>query len=112
MMDELIAKIAAQTGQPAETVSPIVGALLAHLGDVLPAPIAHQLAIILGIHPNDDTTSDDTAAPAPAPAAGGLFGSVLGQLEGSAAPGGQFAGASSLASVAQSLLGSYLAERR
>ena len=112
MMDELIAKIAAQTGQPTETVSPIVGALLAHLGDVLPAPIAHQLAIMLGIHPDDQTSGDETAAPAPV-AGGGLLGVVMGQLEGSsAAPGGEFAGASALANVAQSLLGSYLGGRR
>jgi hypothetical protein len=110
MMDELIAKIAAQTGQPAETVAPIVGALLAHLGDVLPAPIAHQVAIMLGIHSDDQTSSDDTAAPAPA--AGGIFGVVMGQLEGSGAPGGEFAGATALANVAQSLLGSYLGGRR
>ena len=110
MLDELIAKIATQTGQPVETVTPIVGALLAHLGDVLPAPIAHQLATILGIHLDETVASDDTAAPAPA--AGGLLGSVLGQLEGSAAPGGEFAGATALANVAQSLLGSYLGDRR
>lgn len=108
MLDELIAKIATQTGQPVEAVTPIVGALLAHLGDVLPAPIAHQLATILGIHSDETVASDDTAAPA----AGGLLGSVLGQLEGSAAPGGEFAGATALANVAQSLLGSYLGDRR
>ena len=110
MMEELIAKIAAQTGQPVETVAPIVGALLAHLGDVLPAPIAHQLAIMLGIHSDDNTASD--AAAAPAPAGGGLLGSVMGQLEGSATPGGEFTGAAALANVAQSLLGSYLGGRR
>lgn len=110
MLDELIAKIAAQTGQSAETVTPIVGAMLAHLGDVLPAPIAHQLAIMLGVHSDDASASDATAASAPA--AGGLLGSVMGQLGGSAAPSGEFAGATSLTSVAQSLLGSFLGGRR
>jgi hypothetical protein len=104
MMEDIIAKIAAQTGQPVETVTPIVGALLAHLGDVLPAPIAHQLAVMLGIHSDDTTASDD--ATAPAPAAGGLLGAVFGKLGGSADAGGEFAGASSLTNVAQSLLGS------
>jgi hypothetical protein len=108
MMDELIAKIAAQTGQSVETVTPIVGALLAHLGDVLPAPLAHQLAIMLGVHSDDKTASDDTAAPA----TGGFLGSVMGQLEGSAGSGGEFAGATSLANVGQSLLGSFLSGRR
>lgn len=110
MMEEIIAKIAAQTGQPAETVTPIVGALLAHLGDVLPAPIAHQLAVMLGVHSDDTPASDDATAPAPA-AGGGLLGSVFGQLGGSAAPGGEFAGASALANVAQSLLGSLSGRR-
>jgi len=77
MMDELIAKIAAHTGQPVETVTPIVGALLAHLGDVLPAPLAHQLAVMLGIHPADGS-SDADAQPAP----GGLLGSLETDLAG------------------------------
>src|SRR5580700_7893387 len=102
MMDELIAKIAAQTGQPVETVTPIIGALLAHLGDVLPASLAHEIAIVLGVHSADG--SDGT----PQPAAGGLLGTVMGSLEGAGGTGG-FAGASALAGVAQSLLGSYLA---
>jgi hypothetical protein len=102
MMDELIAKIAAQTGQPVETVAPIVGALLAHLGDVLPAPLAHQLACMLGIHQDDGSTNADAQ-----PAAGGLLGNLETGLSG-----GSFAGAASLASVAQSLLGGFLSERR
>jgi hypothetical protein len=101
MMDELIAKIAAQTGQPVETVTPIVGALLAHLGDVLPAPLAHQLAIMLGIH-QEDGTSDANAQPA----AGGFPGGLA------ANEGGGFAGATSLMNVAASLLSGYLGGRR
>jgi hypothetical protein len=108
MMDELIAKIAAQTGQPIETVAPIVGALLAHLGDVLPAPIAHQIAIMLGIH-QDDGTQDNATADAQ-PAGGGLLGSVIGSLEGQGSGSG-FAGASALANMAQSLLSGYLSRR-
>ena len=104
MMDELIAKIAVQTGQPVETVAPIVGALLAHLGDVLPAPIAHQIAIMLGIHQEDDATADAQ------PPGGGLLGSVIGTLEGQGSGGG-FAGASALANMAQSLLSGYLSRR-
>ncbi len=99
MMNELIAKIAAQTGQPVETVTPIVGALLAHLGDVLPAPLAHQLAVMLGIHP-DDATSDPNAQ----------------QDDGASDPNAQLAGgsggASSLMNVAQSLLGGFMAGKR
>ncbi|HEY6433469.1 MAG TPA: hypothetical protein VIZ17_15930 [Acetobacteraceae bacterium] len=104
MMNELIAKIAAQTGQPVETVTPIVGALLAHLGDVLPAPLAHQLAVMLGIHPDDGTSAantqqdDGTSDPNAQP--------------GATAGAGSFAGATSLMNVAQSLLGGYLAQRR
>ena len=101
MMDEIIAKIAAQTGQPPETVAPIVGALLAHLGDVLPPPLAHQIAIMLGIHP-DDGSVDASAAPA----SGGLLGSLETGLQG-----GSFGGATSLVNVAESLLGGYLARR-
>lgn len=104
MMDEIIAKIAAQTGQPVETVAPIVGALLGHLGDVLPPPLAHQLAIMLGIHP-DDGSADASAQPA----AGGLLGSLESSLQGGSGSG--FAGATSLMNVAESLLGSYLARR-
>jgi hypothetical protein len=106
MMNELIEKIAAQTGQPVETVTPIVGALLAHLGDVLPAPLAHQLAVMLGIHQDDGTTGADVQ-----PAAGDLLGGLAASIEGGGAGGG-FAGATSLMNVAQSLLGGYLAGRR
>jgi hypothetical protein len=108
MMDELIGKIAAQTGQPVETVGPIVGALLAHLSDVLPAPIAHQIAIMLGIH-KDDGTQDNATADAQ-PEGAGLLGSVIGGLAGQGSGGG-FAGASALANMAQSLLGGYLSRR-
>ena len=105
MMNELIEKIAAQTGQPVETVAPIVGALLAHLGDVLPAPLAHQLAVMLGIH-QEDGNADAGAQPT----TGGLLGGLAASLEGGT--GGSFAGATSLVNVAQSLLGGYLAGRR
>jgi hypothetical protein len=108
MMDELIAKIAAQTGQPVETVTPIVGALLAHLGDVLPAPLAHQLAVMLGIHQDDASQADGTGDAQPV--GGGLLGSVIGSLEGQGSGGG-FAGATALANVAQSLLSGYLTKR-
>jgi hypothetical protein len=106
MLDELIQKIAMQTGQPVETVTPIVGAILAHLGDVLPAPLAHEIAIILGVHPADGAA--DTEAQ---PGAGGLLGGLAGNFTGGGA-GGSFAGADSLMNVAQSLLGGFLAGRR
>ena len=50
MLNELIEKIAVETGLPVTTVAPVVGALLLHLGDVLPAPIAHHVAVALGVH--------------------------------------------------------------
>src|SRR5579872_3674815 len=103
MMDELIAKIAAQTGQPPETVAPIIGALLAHLTDILPPALAHQIAVMLGLH-------QDAASPAngagDAQPGGGFLGSVIGSLEGQGSTGG-FAGATTLANVAQSLLSGY-----
>ena len=107
MMDELIEKIAAQTGQPVETVTPIVGALLAHLGDVLPAPLAHQLAVMLGIH-QEDGARDAIAQPG----SGGVLEGLAESLAGGGSTSSSFAGASSLVNVAQSLLGSYLAGRR
>jgi hypothetical protein len=111
MMNELIEKICAQTGQPATTVTPIVGALLAHLGDVLPPPLAHQLAIILGIHQADETTDAGTAGTQPE--SGGLLGGLAASL---ANAGGntdaRVAGASALMNVAQSLLSGFLAEKR
>jgi hypothetical protein len=99
VMHELIAKIAAQTGQFIETVTPIVGALLNHLCEVFPPPMAREFAIVLEVHQDDGST---------APAPGGLLGSVASCL----AAGGGFAGATSLLKVAQSLLGGYFAERR
>jgi hypothetical protein len=111
VMNELIEKICAQTGQPATTVAPIVGALLAHLGDVLPAPFAHQLAIILGIHPADGTT--DANAAGPQSEMGGLLGGLaasFGNASGNTDP--RFAGAGALINVAQSLLSGFLAEKR
>jgi hypothetical protein len=110
MLNDVIQKIADQTGQPVETVTPIVGALLAHIGDVLPAPLAHQLAIALGVHPDDG--SADAATAGTQPAAGGLLGSVMTSLEGGGAASGNFAGATSLMNVASSLLGGYLSSRR
>jgi hypothetical protein len=111
VMNELIDKISAQTGLPATTVTPVLGALLAHLGDVLPPPLAHQLAIILAIHPADETT--DASADGAHPEAGGLLGGLAASL---ASPGGntdsRVAGASALMSVAQSLLSGFLAEKR
>ena len=130
MLNELIEKIAAQTGLPAATVQPVVGAMLAHLGDILPAPIAHQVAIMLGIHPADAQAQTDASGAAPAAAGAGL-GGLLGNLAGALAAagggtatvasatvgssqtgGGQFAGAGALASVAESLLAGFLANRR
>ena len=115
MLNELIEKISAQTGLPPATVQPVLGAGLAHLGDILPAPIAHQIAIMMGIHPDDGTVAAGTAA-APAAQGSGL-GGVLEGLAGSMMSGGggaqgQFGGAGALASVAESLLGSLLAGRR
>jgi hypothetical protein len=107
MLNELIAKIAAQTGQPVEAVTPIVGALLAHLGDVLPAPIAHEIAVVLGVQTDPSTTD---AAAGTAPGIGGLLGSLEGSLAGGV--GGGSPGASALVNVAQSLLGGFLANRR
>jgi len=111
VMNELIQKISTQTGLPPETVAPVVGALLAHLGDVLPAPLAHELAIILGVHPADGTT-DVGAAPAQ-PAAGGLLGGLAASLaSGGGATDARVAGASALMNAAQSLLSGFLAERK
>ncbi|HTB44562.1 MAG TPA: hypothetical protein VK741_13115 [Acetobacteraceae bacterium] len=108
MLTGLIEKIASQTGQPVETVTPIVGALLAHLGDVLPAPLAHEIAIILGIHQDDNAV--DTAAQ---PTNRGILGSLAESLTGNGGEtGGSFAGASSLMNAAQTLLGGYLAGKR
>ena len=107
MMNELIEKIAAQTGQPVETVTPVVGALLAHLGDVLPAPIAHQLAIFLGVH-QDDGTAD----PAAATEGSGIGGMLAGLAGAASGPDARGAGAAALMSAAQSLLGGFLASRR
>jgi hypothetical protein len=106
-MDELIAKISAQTGIPAATVTPVVGAMLAHLGDVLPAPLAHQLAIILGVHQEDGTATADPSAAQPG--LGGLLGGLAGSLGGA---GGSTAGATALVNVAQSLLSGFLASKR
>jgi hypothetical protein len=118
MMDELINKIAADTGLPASTVAPVLGALLAHLGDVLPAPIAHHLAVALGVHQGTDAnasdanTSDANSAGGN-PGAGGVLGGLAGELLGSGngAPGA-YPGATSLVNVAESLMSSFLAGRR
>jgi hypothetical protein len=114
MLNELIQKIATQTGQPVETVTPVVGALLAHLGDVLPAPIAHQVAIFLGVH--DDAEASGTGAATDgasgASGAGGLLGSLAGSFGGGGTGGSSNAGAAALVNVAESLLGGFLAGRR
>ena len=111
MLDELIQKISAQTGQPTTTVAPVVGALLAHLGDVLPAPLAHQLAIFLGVHQDDATPTE--AASASQPGLGGLLGELAGTLGGGGGiPDSRVAGATALVSVAQSLLSGFLAAKR
>jgi hypothetical protein len=112
MLNELIQKIATQTGQPVETVAPVVGALLAHLGDVLPAPIAHQVAIFLGVH--DDAGASGTGAPGDGASAGagGLLGSLAGSFGGGGTGGSSNAGAAALVNVAESLLGGLLAGRR
>ena len=111
MLDELIQKISAQTGQPTTTVAPVVGALLAHLGDVLPAPLAHQLAIFLGVHQDDATPAD--GASASQPGVGGLLGELAGSLGGGGGtPDARVAGATALVNVAQSLLSGFLAAKR
>jgi hypothetical protein len=110
VLDELIQKISDQTGQPTTTVAPVVGALLAHLGDVLPAPLAHQLAIFLGIH--QEAAAPDAGAPASQPGMGGLLGEIAGGLGGGGAPDARVAGATALINVAQSLLSGFLASKR
>ena len=108
MMNDLIEKIAGQTGIPAETVAPVVGAVLAHMGDVLPAPLAHQLAVMLGIH--QEGGAPDADGSVAQPSVGGLPGSLPSGLPGGV--GENFSGATSLMNVAQSLLGGFLAGRR
>jgi hypothetical protein len=111
VLDELIQKISAQTGQPTTTVAPVVGALLAHLGDVLPAPLAHQLAIFLGVHQEEATSVD--GAPPSQPGMGGLLGELAGSLGSSGGtPDARLAGATALVNVAQSLLSGFLAAKR
>jgi hypothetical protein len=111
MLNELIEKIAAETGLPVTTVAPVVGALLSHLGDVLPAPIAHHIAVALGVHQEGDAPDapgavDDQAA---TPSLGGFAGGLLGG--GGGAEGG-FPGATSLANVAASLMSGFLSGKR
>ncbi len=111
MFNEVIEKIAAQTGLPVTTVAPVVGALLAHLGDILPAPFAHQLAIMLGIHQEDGTAQQPmpTGAQAAQPGLGGLLGGFAGGGAGNPA---NVAGASALINVAESLLTGFLTAKR
>jgi hypothetical protein len=111
MMNDLIEKIAAQTGIPPETVAPVLGAVLAHLGDVLPAPFAHQLAIMLGVHQEEGGAPDADGSSAQ-PTAGGPLGGFAGSLTGGGGAGESFAGATSLMNVAQSLLGGFLSGKR
>ena len=110
MLNDLIEKIAAQTGVPAESVQPVLGAVLAHLGEILPPPIAHQLAIMLGIHAEDGPPA---AGAAPNAGGGGGLGGLLGGLlgGGGGAQGG-FAGAGSLMTIAESMLGGMLSGKR
>ncbi len=125
-MNDLIENIIARTGLPAEAVQPVIGAVLAHLGDVLPAPIAHQVAIFLGVHQEEsgDTNTAATDAGGAEPGlggllgglmggggAGGLLGGLLGGAGGTGAQGG-FAGAGSLMNAAESLLAGVLAGKR
>jgi hypothetical protein len=110
VLDELIQKISDQTGQPTTTVAPVVGALLAHLGDVLPAPLAHQLAIFLGIH--QEGAAPDAGSATSQPGMGGLLGEIAGGLGGGGAPDARVAGATALINVAQSLLSGFLASKR
>lgn len=111
MMDELIAKIAAETGLPVETVAPVVGALLAHLGDVLPAPIAHHVAVALGVHQDGD--APDTNVASGDQGTGGGLGAFAGSLmSGGDAPAGAYPGATSLVNVAESLMSSFLSGKR
>ena len=109
MLNDLIDKIALQTGIPPETVAPVVGAVFAHLGDILPAPLAHQLAIMLGVHKEGEVPDADGSNPQPT--GEGLPGGLSGGLP-SGGTGESFAGAASLMNVAQSLLGGFLSARR
>ena len=81
-MNDLIENIIARTGLPAEAVQPVIGAVLAHLGDVLPAPIAHQVAIFLGVHQEEsgDTNTAATDAGGAEPGLGGLLGGLMGAM--------------------------------
>ncbi len=124
-MNDLIETIIARTGLPAEAVRPVIGAVLAHLGDVLPAPIAHQVAIFLGVHQEESggTNAGATDAGGAGPGlggllgglmgggAGGLLGGLLGGAGGTGAQGG-FAGAGSLMNAAESLLAGVLSGKR
>ena len=115
MFNEVIEKIAAQTGQPVTVVAPIVGALLAHLGEVLPAPFAHQLAIMLGIHQEDGTApapGGQTPGASAEPGLGGLLGGLAGNFAGGGGNAANVAGASALINVAQSLLTGFLTAKR
>ena len=125
-MNDLIETIIARTGLPAEAVRPVIGAVLAHLSDVLPAPIAHQVAIFLGVHQEESggTNAGTTDAGGAGRGlggllgglmggggAGGLLGGLLGGAGGTGAQGG-FAGAGSLMNAAESLLAGVLAGKR
>jgi hypothetical protein len=111
MMDELIAKIAEETGLPAATVAPVLGALLAHLGDVLPAPIAHHVALALGVHQDGDTP--DASVASDDPGASGVPAGLTGSFPGAGdASAGGYPGATALVNVAESLMSSFLGPRR
>lgn len=136
MMNDLIEKIAAQTGMPAAQVMPVVGALLSHLSEILPPPLAHMIAVAMGIHeePGGQPAPEQQQAPEPAGGLGGLLGgllgggaqaqgpgqqqggdplgALLGGLLGGGAAQGNYAGAGALANVAESLLAGMLSGRR
>jgi hypothetical protein len=129
MLEDLIDKVAAQTGVPAETVRPVVGALLSHFSEVLPAPVAHMVAVAMGIHPRDpdqagadaaSAASDDAApaasdytapaasdytAPARSGEAGGLGGLLGGLEENLAGAGRSGTGGDALSGLLGGLLG-------
>ena len=113
MINDLIEKIAAQTGVPAAMVQPVLGSMLSHMSDILPAPVAHMVAVAMGIHQNEDQApqgnpvQDQGGAD---PGLGGLLGGLLGGglLGGQAQAGGNAqaqAGADPLGSLLGSLLG-------
>ena len=113
MINDLIEKIAAQTGVPVAMVQPVLGSMLSHLSDILPAPVAHMVAVAMGIHQNEDQAPQSSPVQDQGGAdsgLGGLLGGLLGggllgghQAGGQAQAGG--AGSDPLGSLLGSLLG-------